>query len=120
MKEKKATYESGLISEYLKVLKDGSRGELRVMLNDVMNGGNISKQWIESRVVLVYKETGVSERNNYRPVAIINVICKLCMIIVRDRINRWVEENGMLGEVQGGFRKGRSAGNNLLMMERKI
>ena len=30
------------------------------MLNDVVNGGNIPKQWRERRVVLVYKGCGVS------------------------------------------------------------
>ena len=30
---------------------------------------------------------------------------ELCMVIVSDRINKWIEGNGMLGEVQGGFRK---------------
>ena len=49
----------------------------------------------------------MSELKNHRPIAIINVICKLCMIIVRDRLIRWVEESGMLGDVQVGFRKGR-------------
>ena len=33
MKEKKATDESGLIAEYLKALKDGSKEELRMLLS---------------------------------------------------------------------------------------
>ena len=106
MKEKKVKGESGLIAEYLKKLKDASREELRVLLNDVINGGDIPRQWKESRVSLVYKGGDVSGLKNYRPIAIISVICKLCRIIVRDRMNRWVEESGMLGEVKGGFRKG--------------
>ena len=57
------------------------------------------------RVVLVYKGGNISELKNYRPIAIINVICKLCMIIVSDRMNRWVGESGMFGDVQGCFRK---------------
>ena len=40
----------------------------------------------------------------YRPVAIINVACKLFMMVLRERINGWVEESGMLGDIQGGFR----------------
>ena len=39
IKEKKATDERGLIAEYLKALKDVSREEMRVLLNDVINGG---------------------------------------------------------------------------------
>ena len=57
MKEKKATDESGLIAEYLKALKDGSKEELRMLLNDVIDGGAIPLQWKESRVVLVHKGT---------------------------------------------------------------
>ena len=63
-----------------------------MLLNDVINGGNIPGQWKESRVALVYKGGDVSKLKNYRPIAIISVICKLCMIIVRDRMNRWVQE----------------------------
>ena len=118
MKEKKATDESGLIAEYLKALKD--KEELRILLNDVIDGGAIPLQWKESRVVLVHKGGDMSELKNYRPIAIINVICKLCMIIVRDRVNRWVEESGMLGDVQGGFRKGRRTEDNLFIVERLI
>ena len=58
-----------------------------MLLNDVINGGDIPLPWRESKVVLVYKGGDVSELN-YRHIAIINVICKLYMIIVRDRVNR--------------------------------
>ena len=42
---------------------------------------------------------GGSKLNNYRPVAIINVMCKLFMMVVRDRINECVEESGILGYI---------------------
>ena len=45
MKEKKAIDESGLIADYLKALKDGSKEELRMLLNDVIDGGDIPLQW---------------------------------------------------------------------------
>ena len=57
---------------------------------------------------------------NYRPIAIISVICKLCMLMVRERINEWAEDSGFLGEVQGGFRGGRRTEDNLFMLERLI
>ena len=48
-----------------------------------------------------------SVRRNYRPVAaIINVMCQLFMMLVRERINEWVEGSGMLGDIHGGFRGG--------------
>ena len=60
----------------------------------------IPKEWKDSRVVLVHKGGSKKEVRNYRPIAIIHVICKLFMMLIRDSINGWVEESGMLGDVQ--------------------
>ena len=35
-------------------------------------------------------------------------------------INGWVEESGMLGDIQGSFRRGRRTEDNLFMLERMI
>ena len=37
---------------------------------------------------------------------IINVVCKLLMMVLRERINGSVEESGMLGDIEGGFQNG--------------
>ena len=42
------------------------------------------------------------------------------MINVSDGVNRWVEVSGMIGDVQGGFRKGRNSDDNLFIMDRLI
>ena len=79
-----------------------------------------TKEWKESSVVLVHKGGSKKELKNYRPVAIINVVCKLFMMVLRERINGRVEESGMLGDIQGGFRMGRRTWDNLFMLERMI
>ena len=83
---------------------------MRMLLNEVLSGGCISNEWKESRVILVHTGGSNKELNNYRPVAMINVMCKLFMMVVRDRererVNEWVEESGVLGDIQGGFRRG--------------
>ena len=33
------------------------------------------------------------------------MVCMLFMMVVRGRITELVEESGMLGDIQGGFRK---------------
>ena len=96
MKVNKATDGSGMIAEYIKALGEQDLKNLRVLMNDVLSGESIPNEWKESRVVLVHKRG-----SNYRPIAIINVICKLFMMLIRDSINGWVEESGMLGDVQG-------------------
>ena len=42
------------------------------------------------------------------------------MMVVRERINEWVEESWMLGDIQCGFRRGRRTEDNLFMLERMI
>ena len=41
-------------------------------------------------------------------------------MILRDRIKEWVEETGVLGDVQGGFRRGRRPEDNMFMLERMM
>ena len=69
-----------------------------VLLDEVLSGECIPKEWKESIVVLVDKGGSKKEVRNYRPIAIINFICKVFMMLVRDRINGWVEESGILGD----------------------
>ena len=42
------------------------------------------------------------------------------MMLIRDSINGWVEESGMLGDVQVFFRRERRTDDNLFMLERII
>ena len=72
-----------------------------------------------SRVKLLHKAGRRDELKNYQPIVIMSVTCKLCMLMVRERIDKWTEDSGMLGEIQGGFRKGRRP-EDLFMIERLI
>ena len=85
-----------------------------------MTGADIPKECKESRVKLLRKGRRRDELKNYRPIAIISVICKLCMLMVRGRIDKWTEDSGLLGEIQGAFRRGRCTADNLFMLERLI
>ena len=39
------------------------------------------------------------------------------MLRVRERLDKWTEDSGMLGEIQGGFRRGRHTEDNMFMLE---
>ena len=42
---------------------------------------------------------------------------KLCILMVRQRIDKWTEDSGLLGESQGSFRRGRHTEDNLFMLD---
>ena len=92
-----------MIAEYLKALEVD---KLRDMMNGILYGADIPKEWKQSRVKLLHKGGRTDELKNYRPIAIISVPCKLCMLIVSKRIYKLTEDSGMLGAIQGAFRRG--------------
>ena len=87
MKENKATDESGVIAEYIKALGEQDLKNLSVRMNYVLSGECIPNEWKENRVVLVHKGGCKKEVMNYRPIAIINIICKLLMMLMRASIH---------------------------------
>ena len=86
----------------------------------MLSGRCIPNEWKESKVVLVHTGGSKEELKNYRPVEVINVMCKLFMMVVRKSKNGWGEESGVLGDIQGGFRRGRMTEDNMFMLERMI
>ena len=120
IKENKASDESGVIAEYLKALEVEEVEKLRGLVNGILNEANIPKEWKDSRVKLLHKGGRTDKLKNYRPIAIINITCNLCMLMVRGRIDKWTEDSGMLDEIQGGFRRERHTDDNLFMLEMLI
>ena len=116
----KAVGEDDVAGEYLKALKAVGREQLGMEINSVFNGGEIPISWKRSRVLLIPKGPKQDDVKNYRPIAIISVICKVAMMIMRNRLNEAVEDTNFLGDIQGGFRKNRRTEDNLFVLERII
>ena len=55
-----------------------------------------------------------SSAENYRPVSLTSLVCKVFESIVRDALVKHLESNLLINDSQHGFRKGRSCLTNLL------
>ena len=55
MKENTAADESGVSAEYLKALEVEDVEKLRGLMNGILNGADIPKEWKQSRVKLLHK-----------------------------------------------------------------
>ena len=55
MKENKAADESGVVAEYLKALEVEEVDTLIALMNGILNGADIPREWKESRVKLMHK-----------------------------------------------------------------
>ena len=57
-----------------------------------------------------------TELKNYRPLTIVDIEYKVFMLIMRERVQKWAEEGGLMGDLHGGFHKGRKTEDNLFML----
>ena len=75
--------------------------------------------WIGWRAERTFAKRGVVVCEELHiTIAIISNVCKVCMMMVNEGMNDWVESSEMLGDEQGGFRRGRMTEYNLFMIER--
>lgn len=73
--------------------------------------------WRRNKVSPLYKGSGDRrDPANYRPIAVTPVLYRVCVQVVRERLQSWAERKGVLGELQTGFRSGRGIEDNLFVL----
>ena len=70
----------------------------------------------DARLAIIYKKGGTDLPQNYRPIALLNVIYKLLASVIQARISSKMDE--ALDENQFGFRKGKSTAQPLFILRR--
>ena len=61
-----------------------------------------------------FKKGDKSDVDNYRPVSLTSIVCKLLESIIKDKMVEFFDENDLIKDSQYGFRKNRSCLTNLL------
>lgn len=122
LKNNKATGIDGIPAECFKALayteSDGF-DELVWCIEKVWETGNVPQQWKDTVFVYIYKNKGSRLKcSNYRGIALSSHIGKIVLTIIKKRIEKYAEKNGLLPEEQFGFRKNRSTIDGLFMMRR--
>jgi len=85
-----------------------------------MDEGSVPEDWKKSNVNPIFKKGSRSQAENYRPVSLTSVICKVFESLIRDAMVKYLEDNFLIGDSQHGFRKGRSCLTNLLSFLDKV
>ena len=78
------------------------------IFNKVLKEEKVPSAWKKGVVTALYKGGRKQELGNYRGITVNSSMYKLFTRILRRRLEEEVEERGILGEIQFGFRKGRS------------
>ena len=75
---------------------------------------SVPKEWLSALVTPVYKKGQKYLAENYRPISLTCVSCKVMEHIVTSHIMRHAEQNNILYPLQHGFRSGRSCKTQLI------
>lgn len=103
--------------ELLRNLPKISREYLLSFYNDIWTTGNIPKLWKQAIIVPIAKNQNCSDPTNYRPIALTSCTCKILERMINDRLTWYLEKNKLITNIQSGFRKNRSAIDQLVRLE---
>ena len=102
--------------EFIKNSPDRLFFLLAFLFNKVKNENVYPEGWNRGRITLVHKRGLRVLLSNYRPLTVLISLAGLYSKVLTARLTSVVEHHDLLGEAQGGFRKGRGAADNLFIL----
>lgn len=120
MKSKKAAGRDQLKAEALKFADENSKDQIRMLMEKCLNGNPIPETWRESNIWPIHKKGSKTVAENYRGISISNSIYKLYASILNCRLEEYIESENLIQDTQNGFRKQRSAIDNVYILNHCI
>ena len=77
-----------------------------IIFTKSLHEGKLPDQWKQANVKALYKKGKRTQCQNYRPVSLTSIVCKILEGIVRDNIMSFLESNNLIINNQHGFRVG--------------
>ena len=114
LKVSKAPGPDGINGKILRELAIEISPVLRTIYDKSLCEGSLPYQWKEANVIALFKKGSKRSPNNYRPVSLTSICCKILEKMIRDDIVLSLESQGLLHKDQHGFRGGRSCCTQLL------
>ena len=79
-----------------------------------MEEGDIPTEWKSANVSPIYKKGSKNKAENYRPISLTSIICKIMESFIKERVVAHLISNNLLSSKQFGFISGRSTATQLL------
>ena len=98
----------------LKELVDFVALPISILLNRTMEDGTIPGDWKRAFVSAIYKKGSKSIEENYRPISLTSMVCKLMETLIKKEIMDHLVDHNLLSSRQFGFISGRSTVTQLL------
>ena len=110
----KAAGPDGLHPMLLSKTADALASPFTILFRQSLSEGKIPEDWRKAKVCPIFKKGSRLSANNYRPVSLTSVVCKIMEKLVRENIIKHLEMNKLINDNQHGFMHGRSCATQLL------
>nr|VZH94033.1 unnamed protein product [Spirometra erinaceieuropaei] len=114
LKQSKLSGPDEIPAKILKELAGELSMPLSMLLHTSFDTGYLSPDWKSAWITPLYKGRSRVSANNYRPVSLISICCKIMEKIIKQQLMQFLEQNHLLSDSQHGFRESRSCVTNLL------
>jgi len=111
----KATGPDNIPSRILKECASELAEGLTSIFQKSVNSGTLPDDWVNANVAPVFKKGDRHLAQNYRPVSLTSVTCKLLEHIICSHLLKHLEKHKILTDLNHGFRAGHSCETQLVM-----
>ena len=110
----------GISSKFLHDHVDCLSAPLSILYTKSLLTGIVPQDWREANVTPIYKKGSKNKPENYRPISLTSIPCKIMESILKDGIINHLLRNRLLNSSQHGFLPNKSCTTNLLVFLDKI
>ena len=100
----------------LRELRDEIAPIIKVIFDRSLQTGKLPADWTKANVMPVFKKGHKARAANYRPFSLTCILCKVLEHILASNIVKHLDGQGILYDLQHGFREKRSCETKLIML----
>ena len=120
MKDNKSPGVDGIRPKLLMETVEQISIPLARVFNLSLKEGVVPFEWKEANIIPLFKKGSRNKSENYRPVSLTSVICKLLERLIKDHMVDFLVKHKLLNSSQHGFLKARSCLTNMLCFLEEI
>ena len=114
MKDNKSPGMDGIPPKLLLEIVEEISTPLATVFNLSLEEGIVPLEWKEANIIPLFKKGSRNKSENYRPVSLTSVICKLLERLIKDHLVDFLVKNKLINPSQHGFLKATSCLTNML------
>lgn len=120
LKKGKAPGEDGIASEAWIYGREETVKAIAKVIKEVWEGKELPKEWKGGIIKPIYKKGCRDDVENYRGITLMDTTYKIYAEWIRRRLNKEIEEKGVLDKTQFGFRKGKGTAEAIYVVSEII